>query len=132
MSSWSNTENFWITNGWFTILDAETDDLALGQAIREALSRTEPGIPTPSRAELSKKSPVLKALGLRSENAYMEGTGSVDVLGKNGAPNLEVTPHENEGRSGFISIADAREQVPRDVPPEQLAAAVRRALARCA
>ncbi len=130
VSSWSNTENFWIMNGWFTILAAETDDAALGQAIREALSRTESGIPTPPRAEL--KNPIPNALGLRGENAYMEGTCSVLVLGENGASELEVIPQENKGRDGFIEIEDAAERLPREIPAAQLAAAVRRAFGRCA
>ncbi len=131
VSSWSNTENFWIMNGWFAILDVETDDPALGQAIREALSRTKTGIPTPPRAELG-NNPIRKALGLRSERAYMEGTRSVLVLAENDAPDLEVIPQENKGRDGFIEIEDATEHLPRDVPSTQLAAAVRRAFARCA
>jgi hypothetical protein len=58
----------------------------------------------------------------------MEGTRSVGVFGKNGAPDLELTPKENRGRDGFIEMEDATEQVPRDIAPVQLGAAVRRAL----
>lgn len=131
VSSWSNTENFWVMNGWFTILeDAESDDLALGQAVREALSHSESGISTPPRTGL--ENPIPEALGLRSETAYMKGTRSVLVVRGTAAPSLEVIPEENNDRDGFIEIEEAAEQLPPDVPATELAAAVRRAFSRCA
>lgn len=121
------TSGLWIGNHW-SILDANVEEAELGNAIREALSRTELGIPKPSRDELARlDKPKLQALGVRSTSAYMRGTKSV-VLDGHDDGHLAVTPTENRHRDGFVEIEAAKALLPADIAPAELAAAVRTAL----
>ncbi len=135
VSSYSKPTGWlWFMNGWFEILDADTDSTALGQVIREALEHSEVGVPKPSREQTRAgfDKPILDALGLRSTSAYMRGARSVAVSEADGddLSELDVTPKENRLRDGFVEIKEARQQLPRDATPAELAAAVRRALDR--
>ncbi len=121
------TSGVWIDNGC-AFVNADTDDTVLGETLRQALSRSELGVPHPSRDALAERQKEwLRARQARSISAYMKGTRSV-ALHSDDEGHIAVTPTENRGRDGFVEILEARELLPGDIAPAELAAAVRAAL----
>lgn len=121
------TKGLWIAAD-SSILDAIVDDVDLGNDIREALNRSELGVPHPTRDELAQlQREWLRTLGMRSVSAYMKGTRSVAVH-THDEGHIALTPTENRGRDGFVEIQEAKTLLPGDTPPLELAGAVRAAL----
>lgn len=132
VDSYSKTsDGFWVGTGACTRLPVDTAAGRLGAAVRDALDRSEQGVPTPPRdADLAR--PLLEALGLKIYSEYARGTRSVEVAATDSGDGetVEVTPKANGGaKRGFTPIEEAVTSFAYD-SPEQLGKEVVAALTR--
>lgn len=127
VSSYSQTTaGFWVMNGGFERIGEDAPAAELGSAVARCLAASESGVELPPRSGLSPFQAVLDALSLSSYAQYMKGAKSVGVAAT--ARGVSITPKKNGGsRSGFLEIDDLTEEL-EDSRPEQLGAAVLRAL----
>ena len=121
---------YWLFNGWFQLLDESADDGVLGRTVLEALSQSplHHGIANP-RLRSVPNAPILKALGVRSQLAFMKGSRHVGIRRADG--HVTFHPYENRGRGGFVEVRGAEFAVEAgmEADPAAVGAAVRRALA---
>ena len=127
-SSSKTKAGFWCTNGWFRLVEETADNEELGRLVLEALSLSRHGMADPVLRGVP-NAHILKALGMRSQLAFMKGTRSVNIERQSGR--VTLSPHENRGRGGFVSIRGAEFAVEAgmETDPAAVGAAVRRALA---
>ncbi|PZS32325.1 MAG: hypothetical protein DLM61_07055 [Pseudonocardiales bacterium] len=120
VSANSQTEaGFWISVGTPFRLPDSAPAGKLGQVIRDALSQSQQGVPTPPRDADSPARPLLDLLGLPDYASYMKGARSVEVYaeGIGTDESIEVTPKRNEGaRGGFTTIDEQAKVFPYDSP----------------
>jgi hypothetical protein len=88
------------------LVDGADDPMAVGMAVKQALSASRQGIPAPDRSTLnSDTDPVLELSGVKSRSTFMKSAKSV-VITEEGRTSV-VTPLANQGmRGGFQSLED--------------------------
>jgi hypothetical protein len=126
ISSYSKTvAGFETMNGWFVAIDSDSDDAVVGEAVFNALGRSERVVPTPP-VDSNPLAPLLKSLGVSSWRQYVKGVRSVSVYRDD---KIEIVPCENRGsKEGFVEITDDAVKLSEPTAAE-LGQAVRDALA---
>lgn len=101
-------DGFWVGTGAFRRLGQQASAEELGRCVREALDRSEQGVPTPP-ADADPARPLLDALGYADYADYARGTRSVGVRATRTADGetVRVTPKKNGGPSrGFTPLKE--------------------------
>jgi hypothetical protein len=120
VTSWSLDQwGMWCANGWFTELADDAEPATLGDAVFEALRRSE-GLVEATDEPLA---PVFRAAGVKTWGQYIRGLRSVTVDWRDGV--ISVRPQQNLGaRQGLTELSDQRRDLV-DPTAEALGAAVR-------
>lgn len=127
VESYSRTEDaLWVANGHFEILTEPVSDSGLGRAVLAALEVSDEGILTPDWPLEPRVRPVVRALGLSSERAFMKGAVAASV--DRTADELRLTPTTNRPRGGFVRKKTGATEIAGDPSAAELGAGVRRAL----
>ncbi len=110
---------------------ASTSDLGL--ATNEVLSESKQGIPHPSVAELeSGFKPMLDIAGVKTWAAFARQACNVGIRTDTNNQWLIIQPWENVGtKRGFVQIPDIGFRVRADAPPEEIGAAIKKAMQFC-
>lgn len=101
-------DGFWVATGAFQRLGQSAPAEALGRSVRDALDRSEQGVPTPP-ADSGPARPLLDALGYADYADYALGTRSVGVRATRtpDGETVKVTPKKNGGPSrGFTPLKE--------------------------
>lgn len=125
VTSWSlDRWGMWRANGWSSELEDDAEPATLGDAVFEALGRSE-GLVEATDEPLA---PVFRAAGVKTWGQYVRGLRSVAVDRRDDM--ISVTPRQNLGaRQGLTDLTDERRDLV-DPTAEAVGAAVRDALTR--
>jgi hypothetical protein len=123
VTSWSlDQRGMWRANGWFAELADDAEPATLGDAVFEALRRSE-GLVEAIDEPLA---PVFRAAGVKTWGQYVRGLRSVTVYRRDGL--ISVRPQQNLGaRQGLTELPYKRRDLV-DPTAEALGAAVHDAL----
>lgn len=108
------------------VVDARDEHL-LEQALLQAIRRGNPAVPTPSRAEYSKKSALLGLAKVKSRASFEKFAKRWQLSKSQGA--YFIVPYRARGDSGAEEDTERGEAIPAEVPLEEIVhRLVRRAL----
>lgn len=99
------------------VVDAH-DQAAVEQAIIKTVKRGNPAVPTPSRADYSKKSALLKRANVKSNSAFEEFAQSWKLSKREGA--YFIVPYKRRQDSGADEDMIRGEAIPAEVSLEEV------------
>lgn len=110
-------------------LDSNVSDQELGETVQRALDGSKTGVPHPKQDEWNDvlTRPLLRLAGVKSYSEFHRG--AVDCTVEHEGGTLRFIPYENRGaREGFVQKTDCAFTIPASSSPEEVGAAVRKAL----
>ena len=120
----------WLEQGACTMLPSSVEPAIIGQAARDALSRSGKIIPHPTEwKSVDEDNPILELAGIKRWSAFRKGARALGVSLYD--DRIELIPSENEGSQGFGHLTDDSLRLAPDASTEELGTAINEALRRC-